>query len=452
MDDKVKNVLQQNRDQRGSLLNLSDLDMDYIPNLCSHTWVTSIRAENNRIVDINFDKLPPLVKSLFLKNNNINKIDEEKIPPNITYLDLTNNKINYIYPEKLKHVRHLFIENNLIVQDKIEFPPHCIYANYSRCLINKIGDLPDGMIYLYCSENYLKELPKMNIKLREINFSNNHVSTLPSFYDSVTQIIGDNNYITFVSNLPSSLQKLSLKNNLINIVYDDFSENLMELDLSGNLIKRFPKLPNQVISVDFSDNKIDELGDIPDYTKKVYICGNNITGEYPEYITNRINENDLIIFNEREESPYKDNYQFNPNDDYNIEGFEKCFSSAVKADDESSDGHVKSIWDQEDDDIEIVYNNAFQRNKVQDNSLAKYYNHANTSTSYSSHSNNLQDNSLAKYYNHKNTSTSYSSHSNNLYNWNRAEYGAYNAWAGYSSYSYNSNNPHKIKFSETITL
>lgn len=123
--------------------------------------------------------------------------------------------------------------------------------------------------YLYCSGNWLTELPTLPESLTNLYCSNNQLTNLPTLPASLTYLRCSGNRLT---ELPANLSQL---------------DNLWQIDCSENLLEELPELPANLQYLYCNNNKLKSLSsNVSELGKLTYIdCSYNQLEKLPDLLT-----------------------------------------------------------------------------------------------------------------------------------------------------------------------
>lgn len=148
--------------------------------------------------------------------------------------------------------------------------PLCTSLNIS---FNRIEHLPEGLLssshikYFNCSRNKLKELKcYFPTNLIEIICNKNNLIALPESLPSSLKILdaSENQLESLPHHLPRSLQSLNVgKNQLTALPNHPLPEKLLILKCYNNLISELSLLPPNLKFLDFDNNRVPVLSELP---------------------------------------------------------------------------------------------------------------------------------------------------------------------------------------------
>jgi Leucine-rich repeat (LRR) protein len=170
------------------------------------------------------------------------------LPLNTTKIDVSDKGLTYL-PDlsRFKQLTHLY----------------CSY-NYLR----ELPPLNNNLILLYCSRNQLRELPPLNDNLILLYCSRNQLRKLPPLNDNLKQLDCDNNELTKLPPLNDDLNALECyKNKLTELPH--LNDNLEYLDCHHNQLTWLPLLNNKLKHLDCADNNI--------FNTNIYLYENKIS-------------------------------------------------------------------------------------------------------------------------------------------------------------------------------
>jgi len=111
------------------------------------------------------------------------------------------------------------------------------------------------LIYLYCSDNLLTELPPLNNTLKVLECSLNQLTELPPLNNNLTFLECSYNQLTKLPPLNHNLQQIFCRHNEIS-KFPPLNNNLVILDCSLNQLTELPVLNNKLAQLYCSYNKI----------------------------------------------------------------------------------------------------------------------------------------------------------------------------------------------------
>ena len=147
--------------------------------------------------------------------------------------------------------------------------------------LTSLPELPIKLDLLICYNNKIGRLPRLPESLRLLNCSNNELDTIPPLPPSLLRLICINNKLKVLpENLPTTLELIECSRNQItqlpkihHIPYLRFlycsGNQLKKLPLlftlycANNQLKSLPQLPYTLRELDFSNNQVSSLGNLP---------------------------------------------------------------------------------------------------------------------------------------------------------------------------------------------
>ena len=222
--------------------------------------------------------LPPYLTSLFLSNNKIKNIDTEKIPVSLKILDLTCN----------------FIEE----------------LDVSNTFIEKLNISRNGIKYLKCNKTLVELIANNNVDLL-VNYNDNHALTFINLSS-----VNLNN----LNNIPRTLKKLIVYNNVLERIESDFEEleyinctlnkiksidnfpkNLQTILISSNILEKLTINSSKLKYISCCSNKIQTiLYDISSLSLINIVCYDNPLKLILNYNDSDINVDPHLLFNSPE--------------------------------------------------------------------------------------------------------------------------------------------------------
>jgi uncharacterized repeat protein (TIGR01451 family) len=164
-----------------------------------------------------------------------------------------------------------------------EFYPNCMNGNQMDttcsevvneiilyCSYRNIGVLDgvkyfDNLVYLYCDDNELAELPILP-SLEYLCCSGNQITSISLLPESILQLSCSRNQITLLSSLPESLQDFQCYDNQLTSL-PAMPSSLVSLVCYGNLLTSLPILPESLTSLICGNNPISSLPTLPQSIK-----------------------------------------------------------------------------------------------------------------------------------------------------------------------------------------
>lgn len=210
---------------------------------------------NEEVDFINYPKL----KYLLASSNQIKKISN--LQNELVYLDLSNNPI---YDNQLTNLPdsliYLLIVKTRVKNINLTNLTNLKYLDVSINNLDGLDGLPNGLLYLNCSQCAINILDNLPNTITNLICINNNIKSLNMLPESLCYLDCDHNQITKLNDLPHKLIELTCSNNQLtgldnlppNLKYLDYSDNklLLELDSNGNTkIKlNLPKSLKKIVS------------------------------------------------------------------------------------------------------------------------------------------------------------------------------------------------------------
>jgi hypothetical protein len=129
--------------------------------------------------------------------------------------------------------------------------------------MNKITRLPDltpfgHLRVLNCSGNELTELPALPASLRKLDCSENQLTELPALPASLRDLNCYQNQLTELPALPASLRKLECSINMLTHLPDlKHCDSLWYISCFENALRHLPDLPDALVTFCYSENPIE---------------------------------------------------------------------------------------------------------------------------------------------------------------------------------------------------
>lgn len=268
-------------------LNLRELKLSSVPQYLpqhilvlglSHNRLTSLpylpedlqylHAENNLISDLPTE-FPSKLFLLYISNNLLQKLPV--LPQTLRYIDVSGNKITDFQGLPLT-AQFLNLGNN----------PHCInksldfrcFRDMERLFINGLGlkkvpPLPPQIKSLEMSDNPLVDIPALTEfkTLTTLDINNTRIKKIPPLPESIEILYADDNYISSFDAILPSLKTLSLEGNRLTVFRPGAYPNLTHLLLCDNKITRIEgSFSDKMIIMNLSYNLLREIPPLPENT------------------------------------------------------------------------------------------------------------------------------------------------------------------------------------------
>jgi len=142
------------------------------------------------------------------------------LPDNIEKINISYKSLTYIPCLKRFHnLKELYCSNNQLTSlPKLNNSLEILY-----CYDNQLTSLPklnNSLQRLYCSNNQLTSLPELNNSLQRLYCSNNQLTSLSKLNDSLQELWCYNNQLTSLPELNHSLQRLYCSNNSLPLLLE----------------------------------------------------------------------------------------------------------------------------------------------------------------------------------------------------------------------------------------
>lgn len=212
---------------------------------------------------VNFEKFKKLTR-LDLSGNRFTAIPELICElPFLEQLDLTDNLIETIpfAITKLVSLTSLWLPQNRLkcIPPCLEkLPLHSLSVSQNQ--LNDISLLPQSLVFLACSSNYIPVLPKCMPNLWTLYADNNQLMVVPDYPDLRYLEASKNQILKFSAPLPMLRGLFLQQNSLTDVSILSEMPKLQTIKLSENRLTTFPclKHANKLTQVDLSGNFIRE--------------------------------------------------------------------------------------------------------------------------------------------------------------------------------------------------
>lgn len=157
-----------------------------------------------------------------------------------------------------------------------------------NCALIQLSNLPKNLEYLDASNNSLSEFKKEDFptSIREIELEKNIISEINDYPENITSLnLSDNELNSLPTNFPASLITLLVGKNKLN-KFSSITSQIIYLDISSNNIESIESLNNEIEALQCSKNKIYHIKKLPTNLKILIAYSNKIRGVYslPESI------------------------------------------------------------------------------------------------------------------------------------------------------------------------
>jgi Leucine-rich repeat (LRR) protein len=240
-----------------TIIDLSDADLTYIPDLTRFINLDKIIFYNNELTTL--PKLPINIKYINGHHNRITDISDIAQYINLEYLEICYNDIKVIPNlSNLKKLEVLHCGSNKIT-NIIRLPNNLEVFGCKYNKIKKIKYLPNKLKTLFCGHNQLKTLPKLGRHLDRIQCYENNITKLPKLNKKLRVLYCFNNKLTRLPEIKhTQLVELFCHNNQIDRL-PEFNDGLMELGCAYNKLTTLPAIPYSLTSLFIYDNPVYEI-------------------------------------------------------------------------------------------------------------------------------------------------------------------------------------------------
>ncbi len=180
-------------------------------------------------------------------NNEIDSVTA-RLPSSLRSLDIAANgciKIGIVLPPGLRRLNTPQMAS--LKSTPNSWPDSLRYLNVRGAFVQTgtitLRPLPSRLDSLICSDNQLITLPSLPAQLRYLSAQYTNLNTWPPLPSKMEWLDLTGNQLTRASGLPRTLRQLDLKQNLLDSIVGSWPDSLKTLNISDNLLRRIPLLP-----------------------------------------------------------------------------------------------------------------------------------------------------------------------------------------------------------------
>jgi hypothetical protein len=168
----------------------------------------------------------------------------------------------------------------IYIKEVVRIPETLNILNIISCETMKIDQIPNSLEILNCNNNNLNILPQLqNTNLKQLFCSSNYLRNIPNLPKTLEIFYCSQNYIKILPKLPSQLEYLSCSNNKLYFI-PILPETLYCLQCDNNNLTNMPTLPKSLRIVSCNNNKIMKIPELPPFLA-TFNCAKNPLKEYP---------------------------------------------------------------------------------------------------------------------------------------------------------------------------
>jgi Leucine-rich repeat (LRR) protein len=205
----------------------------------------------NSLRYVPFDKIPPSIKHISLDENRLSRLEIDLPMRNLQTLSAQKNDISYIdFTVELTALHTLNVRNNhLHTLEFLEATPNLKNLNLSLNDVLTLQHLPSTLETLDASLCNISMISsRMPRSLLDLNLAMNYLrnGSLPFFWGTNLRSLNlSNNLLTkFPKRLPDSIEFLHLQNNKLVEIPEKLPSNLKVLNISLNHLSKLPSKTN----------------------------------------------------------------------------------------------------------------------------------------------------------------------------------------------------------------
>ena len=143
----MEELLKASREKKNIRLYLSNMGLSEIPDLHEFSWIEELNLNNNMIVSIIKDKLPPNLKQLEICNNKLEEISANDLRDSVNRLIVTNNKIKEFKGNAFYNLTDLHIGLNELTD--FTFPPKIVNLDVKKNYLIALPKFPEYLKFSY---------------------------------------------------------------------------------------------------------------------------------------------------------------------------------------------------------------------------------------------------------------------------------------------------------------
>lgn len=220
---------------------------DTMPNLTGYTNLVKLVLEKNDITDL----------------NNLDKLLNPSI---LQVLSIVHNKIKTINLKPFINLTELHLSHMLLTELN-DLPSNLIQLNCSHNKIRYLDRLPCRLEHLTCDNNYIREIKNIPSTLKTLICYNNNIRKLNIQYTVLETLACNHNGLKYLIDLPNTLINLYCSFNFLERI--DLPKNLQTLYCWSNRLN-YLYLNDNLTSLICERNQIYYL-EIPDSLKNLSI-------------------------------------------------------------------------------------------------------------------------------------------------------------------------------------
>jgi len=166
------------------------------------------------------------------------------------------------------------------IKDVVKIPETLTVLKIISCETAVIDNIPNSLEILNCNNNCIRLLPQLqNSNLKQLFCSSNFLRNIPNLPKTLEILYCSQNYIKVLPKLPSQLEYLSCNDNKL-VCIPELPPTMYCIQCANNNLSSIPTLPKSLKILVCSNNKIMKIHELPPFLV-TFNCSKNPLKEYP---------------------------------------------------------------------------------------------------------------------------------------------------------------------------
>jgi hypothetical protein len=180
---------------------------------------------------------------------------------------------------RFRNLKELYL-SFIFVTDIVNIPETLKILKIISCETNKIDNIPNGLEILNCNNNCIRLLPQLqNSNLKQLFCSSNFLRNIPNLPKTLEILYCSQNYIKILPKLPSQLEYLSCSDNKL-VCIPELPDTIYCIQCANNNLSSIPILAKSLKILTCNNNKIMKMPELPPFLV-TFNCSKNPLKEYP---------------------------------------------------------------------------------------------------------------------------------------------------------------------------